>query len=60
MTIKQSIKAINEAVYDTQLSMNERHFYKWIKTQNRHRHLFYKTKRGIWGITLCIDQKHKR
>jgi hypothetical protein len=40
LSIKQQIRAINNAVYDTQLTMVERKFYKWLSTQNRHRHLF--------------------
>lgn len=63
MTFKQSIKAINEAVWDTRLSMNERHLYKWLKTQNKHRHLFYIFLRRTsnWNnVSLKINQKHKR
>lgn len=59
MTGKAQIKAINEAVYDTRLTMVERKFYKWISTQNRHRHLFLSFRWGV-GHSLKIDQKHKR
>jgi hypothetical protein len=61
MTFKQSIKAINEASYDTHLTMAERSLYKWISTQNKHRHLFIQHLRKSWGtVFLKIDQKHKR
>lgn len=55
----QQIRAINEAVYDTQLTMNERKFYKWLSTQNRHKHILFFTPdwRKKW---LQIDQKCKR
>ena len=39
MTHKQQIRAIKEAVYNSKLSMNERKLYKWITTQDRHKHL---------------------
>lgn len=59
LSIKQQIKAINDASDDTRLTMVERKFYKWISTQNKHRHLFlvipnWKEK---W---FKIDQKCKR
>ena len=60
VTFKQSIKAINDASNDTRLTIVERGFYKWISTQNRHRHLFIFQKSYFHPISFKIDQKHKR
>lgn len=59
LTYKQQLRAINEAVYDIQLTMNERKFYNWISTQYRHKHVLFFTPnwREKW---LRIDQKRKR
>lgn len=46
MTLRQKFKAIREAVYDTQLSMSERKLYKWIVTQEKHKHLHSKIING--------------
>ena len=59
VTFKQSIKAINDASNDTRLTIVERGFYKWISTQNRHRHLFIHNNHSF-NPSLKIDQKHKR
>jgi hypothetical protein len=61
--LKQARNAIKKATYNTQLSMNERYFYRWIETQDRHRHVFCLPIRHmgtIWNVSLQIDQKHKR
>ncbi len=58
-SFKQAVNAIKKATYNTQLSMNERCFYRWIETQHRHRHLFH-TFEWSRGASLSINQKRKR
>jgi len=64
LTYIQQLRAINDAVYNTQLTASERRFYKWISTQDRHKHLFpFFLRRRIsnWDdVSLRINQKHKR
>ena len=60
VTFKQSIKAINDASNDTRLTIVERGFYKWLSTQNRHRHLFIFKKPWRGSISFKINQKYKR
>jgi hypothetical protein len=60
LTYIQQLRAINDAVYNTQLTTSERRFYKWISTQDRHRHVFQHYIKGQWNTLLKIDQKHKR
>jgi len=59
ITHKRQIRLINEAIYDTRLTMVERKFYKWISTQNKHKHVFFFSKR--WNENwLRINQKYKK
>ena len=62
-SLKQAVNAIKKATYDTQLSTNERYFYRWITTQHKHRHIFCLPIRHVgvvWNVLLQIDQKRKR
>jgi hypothetical protein len=58
LTFRQQIQAINKAIYDTQLTVNERKFYNWLSTQHKHKHVFYI--KSWWETLLKINQKHKR
>lgn len=59
LTFIQQLKAINDAIYDIQLTSNERRFYKWISTQNKHKHIFRCYVKSQWNPFLRINQKHK-
>jgi len=60
-SLRQAINTIKKATYNTQLSMNERHFYRWVETQHRHKHVFCLFLGHRWGnVSLQIDQKRKR
>ena len=39
MTLRQKFRAIKDAVFNTQLSISERKLYRWIVTQEKHKHL---------------------
>jgi len=56
LTFKQQLRAINEAVYDIQLTMNERKFYKWLSTQNKHKHLSYLYTKD-WKVFIKLRYK---
>jgi|LakMenE01Jun11ns_1017448.scaffolds.fasta_scaffold6978160_1 hypothetical protein len=58
LTFRQQIQAINKAVYDTQLTVNERKLYNWLSTQHKHKHIFY-IKKSWWETLLKINQKRK-
>jgi len=60
LTYIEQLRAINDAVYNTQLTTSERRFYKWISTQDRHRHVFPHYVKGPLSTLLKINQKHKR
>lgn len=60
LTYIQQLRAINDAIYDTRLTKSERWFYKWLSTQDRHRHVFQHRIKGQWNTLLKIDQKRKR
>ena len=57
LTYIQQLRAINDAIYDTRLTKSERWFYKWLSTQDRHRHVFQHHIKGQWNTLLKIDQK---
>lgn len=59
MSWKQQIKVLNNSISNNLMTPNEKAFYKWISTQNRHGHLFFFSKN--WGNKwFKIDQKKKR
>jgi hypothetical protein len=60
LTFKQQINSINDASDDTRLTSSERDLYKWLSTQDRHRHVFQHYIKGQWNTFLKIDQKRKR
>lgn len=56
LTFKQQLRAINEAVYDIQLTMNERSFYRWISTRNRHKQISCLYTKN-WNVSIKISYK---
>ena len=60
LTYKEKLRAIYDAVWDTQLTINERKFYIWLTTQDRHHHVFQHYIRGQWNTILKINQKRKK
>lgn len=60
LTFKQQIKAINDASSDTHLTSSERNLYKWLSTQEKHKHMFIFKKFWWQQVLFRIDQKHKR